>query len=95
MNIGELHRHLGELLAAGVSPDMPVASLEDGWPYELRDPVLMSGLYYGDPSPKLAGFFQKSGPFLLLEPVNSDVSDLLNNGTHSELKLPSLERGSA
>lgn len=90
MNLGALHRYLSELLAAGVSPDIPVASLDDGWPNEVRGPVLMAGPYHGDPSPKMVGAFKKNGPFLLLEPVSGDVSDLLNNGTHRELKKPGI-----
>lgn len=88
MNIGELHRHLSELLAAGVSPELPVASLEDGWPCELRNPGVLAGPYYRDPTPKMVAYSKAEGPFLLLEPVNSDFGDLLNNGTHRELKPP-------
>jgi len=37
MNLKQLHTYLGQLLGAGVSPEMTVAALTDEWPNEIDD----------------------------------------------------------
>lgn len=78
MNLQELHRWTGMLLAAGVDKDLSVTCLVDGWPYEVCDAALAIGDYAGDPTPKMTAFTSKSGRMLVLEPIQQDLSDLFN-----------------
>lgn len=89
MNLQELHSYLGELLSAGVSPDIKVAALVDNWPHELREGAVMEGSYLGDPAPKMSAFTYAIGEFLLLEPMCQDLGDLVNGGTHRRVPPPS------
>lgn len=82
MNLKQAHQYLGELLAAGVAPETPLAGLYQGWPCEIADAVLLEGRYNGDPSPKLSAFAPRTGAVLALVPIGEDPSDLTNDGTH-------------
>lgn len=88
MNLTTLHQYLGQLLKAGVSPDLPVAGITEGWPNEISDVRLLSGSYFYDPSPKMVANVRRDGMVLALVPTNEDVSELLNKKTHEEAELP-------
>lgn len=83
MNLKQAHQYLGELLAAGIAPETPVAGLSHGWPCEIVDAVLLEGSYNGDPLPKLSAYTPKTGVVLALVPIGEDPSDLTNEGEHS------------
>lgn len=88
MSLKSLHAYLGQLLDAGLDPNMPVVSINDGWPCEIADIRCIVGRYHGDPSPKMSSFSPKEGNVLALIPITEDVSDLLNSKSHSEVVLP-------
>ena len=88
MDIGTLHRYLGQLIAAGVNPTYPVAGITEGWPQEISQIRLLSGSYFYDPSPKMVANVRRDGTVLALVPANEDVSDILNSKTHQETELP-------
>lgn len=79
MNIGQLHQYLGDMLAAGTEPSLPVimpGDREEGVPIELTDARLVSGSYQGDPSPKMSAFADRSGACLLLIGLGFDIDSL-------------------
>lgn len=78
MNLKTLHTYLGDLLQAGVQPDLPVVSLVESWPCEIYDVAMLTGDYSGDPHPKLPAFAHRTGAMLVLVPITEDVSELLN-----------------
>lgn len=53
MNLQSLHTYLGQLLDAGVAPDIPVVALADEWPREVHDIYMFDGGYHADMAPKL------------------------------------------
>ena len=88
MSLRTLHTYLGQLLDAGVNPDIPVVGMSDGWPCEIADVASLKGKYHGDPSPKMSAFDFREGEMLALVPIGEDVSDLINNHSHCEIDLP-------
>lgn len=88
MNLGTLHQYLGQLIAAGVDPSVPVAGITEGWPQEIADIQLLTGPYYYDPSPKMVANVRTNGTVLALVPINEDTADILNEKTHKEDALP-------
>lgn len=78
MDIEQLHSFLGKLLDAGVDRKLPVVSIVDGWPNEIRDCEKLIGPYHGDPSPKMSAFAIRGGAMLALIPQCEDVAELLN-----------------
>lgn len=94
MDLKTLHAYLGQLLAAGVDPAIPVAGLVDSWPCEIHDVAMLTGEYRGDPAPKLPAFAPRRGTVLALVPITEDVAELLNpreaSGvvTHTDTELP-------
>jgi hypothetical protein len=53
VNLNDMHDYLGQLLAAGVDPKLPMTSLVDGMPCEVSDFVVATGTFLSDPAPKL------------------------------------------
>ena len=88
VNLGTLHNYLGQLLEAGVNPEIPVTGISDGFPLEIADISLLAGSYYYDPSPKMVANVLRNGTVLALVPINEDVSDIINNKSHQEVHLP-------
>jgi len=78
MNLKTLHTYLGDLLQAGVPPDLPVVGLVESWPREISDVAMLTGDYSGDPHPKLITYAHRTGAMLVLVPITEDVSELLN-----------------
>lgn len=79
MNIGQLHQYLGDMLAAGTEPSLPVIMPGDrveGMLIELTDARLVSGSYLGDPSPKMSAFVERSEACLLLVGLGFDIDTL-------------------
>ncbi len=88
MSLKALHSYLGQLLDAGVNPELPVTGLSDGYPCEIASVICLDGRYQGDPSPKLSAFLPKDGQMLVLIPIGEDESDLINEGSHRLMELP-------
>ena len=65
MNLREAHRFLGELLDAGVSPEIPLVTLVEGQASEVSDFGGLSGAYLGDPSPSMVAFTPRSGAMVV------------------------------
>lgn len=79
MNLGQLHQYLGDMLAAGTDPSLPVIMPGDGeeaMPIELIDAKLVSGSYHGDPAPKMSAFVERSEACLLLVGLGFDIDTL-------------------
>ena len=88
MNLKQAHQYLGDLLAAGVAPETPLAAMSNRWPCEIADAVLLKGSYNGAPSPKLSAFAPRTGKVLALVPIGEDPSDLTNDGKHTGSEPP-------
>lgn len=92
MNLLELHEYTRKLLAAGVSPGLPVTALVDGYPREIQEAVVLDGRYEADASPKLIASLRRTGQMLTLCPVKDDFSDVLsdpvNGCRHVLIDLP-------
>lgn len=82
MSLKALHAYLGQLLDAGVNPDMPVVGLSGGWPCEIANVICLEGQFNGDPAPNMVAFLRKEGPMLALIPIGEDESDLINSRSH-------------
>ncbi|CAN7752402.1 hypothetical protein [Duganella sp. LjRoot269] len=92
MNLKSLHTYLGQLLDAGVAPDIPVVALADEWPREVHDIYMFDGGYHADMAPKLV-VGRLIGPMLTLVPIGEDTGALLSGSaeeqpTHRRIALP-------
>ncbi|ALN21807.1 hypothetical protein HN51_25405 [Ectopseudomonas mendocina] len=79
MNLGLLHKYLGDLIASGTGPKLPVVlppgEYKDN-PQELTTAMLVTGPYDGDPSPKMSAYTSRSGAALLLSGQRFDIDSL-------------------
>lgn len=84
MRLNQLRDYLDALLATGVDPNMPVCIHDDDPAIEAME-VCNAGIYLGefreDPSPKLCGFLQSSGKFLMLQTC-LDYDLMMNANPH-------------
>jgi hypothetical protein len=78
MNLGQLHQYLGELMAAGADPKLPVILPweYEGEPQELTDAMMVTGPYKADPAPKMVAYTARSGAALLLSGIGFDIESL-------------------
>lgn len=75
MNLRDAHRFLGELLEAGVSPEIPLVTLIDGQASEVSDFGGLNGAYLGDPSPSMVAFTMQQGSMLVALAQLQDLSE--------------------
>ncbi|NVL48670.1 hypothetical protein F2S72_01510 [Pseudomonas syringae pv. actinidiae] len=84
MNIGQLHKYLGELIEAGTDKKLPVVlpgdHIED-LPRELKDATMIAGEYYSDPAPLMVGACRSSGNCVLLSGMAFDFDTLKDTHT--------------
>ncbi|UTH34287.1 hypothetical protein [Ectopseudomonas hydrolytica] len=95
MNLGQLHQYLGELIAAGADPKLPIilpGQYEDQ-PQELIEALLVAGPYHADPAPKMVAYAERSGAALLMVGQGFDVDSVRDshNPTWPPVEAPEPE----
>jgi hypothetical protein len=91
MRIIQLRDYLDALIAAGVDPNLPVCIHGDDAAQEASevcDADLYVGHYREDPSPKICGFLDTNGRFLLLQ-TNIDYDAMLSGTPPRYLRVES------
>ena len=91
MRINQLRDYLDALIAAGVDPNLPVC-IHDEDPaqeaIEVCDADLYEGQFLEDPAPKMCGFLNSRGRFLLLE-TSIDYDAMLNGSAPRYVRVES------
>lgn len=98
MNLGLLHQYLGDLIAAGTDPKLPVVlpgQREDQLD-ELTDAMLVNGPLRADPAPKMVAFVSRSEAALLLYGLGFDLDTIRDshNPVWPQIDAPEPERES-